>query len=90
MSVKVVFLPYLQRFTDGRASAKATGQTIGECIENLEIQFPGIRQQLCDDQGQLFSTLEIYVDSDNSYTQDLAKPVKDGDELIIIPIIGGG
>ena len=90
MSVKVVFLLYLQRFTGGRESAEVTGQTMGECLENLEIQFPGIRQQLCDDQGRLFSTLEIYIDSDNSYTQDPAKPVKDGDELIIVPVIGGG
>jgi molybdopterin synthase sulfur carrier subunit len=90
MSVKVVFVPYLQRFTGGRRWVETTGQTIGECLNNLGIQFPGIRQQLCDEQGQLFSTLEIYVDSDGSYTQDLAKPVKDEDELIVVPIIGGG
>lgn len=90
MGVKIVFLPYLQQFTGGRRCVETTGQTIGECLNNLEIQFPGIRQQLCDEQDQLFSTLVIYINSDGSYTQDLAKPVKDGDELIIVPVIGGG
>jgi len=90
MGVKVVLPPYLRRFTGGREWVEATGRTIAECLDNLEIQFPGIKQRLCDQRGRLFSFYDIYVNSHSSYSEELAKAVKDGDELTIVPLIGGG
>lgn len=90
MGVKVIFPPYLRQFTGGRDWVESTGQNVGECLDNLEIQFPGIKQQLCDERGQLFSFYVIYVKSESLYTEELAKPVEDGEELTIVPVIAGG
>lgn len=90
MSVKFGFPSQLQKFTGGREWVETMGQSVGECIDNLEIQFPGIKQRLCDEQGQLFGVYAIYVKSDDSYLWQLTKPVKDGDELTIVPLIEGG
>jgi len=90
MSVKVRFPLHLQKLTGGQEWVETTGHTVGECLDNLEIQFPGIKQRIYDEQGQLLSFYDIYVNSDSSYPEELAKPVKDEDELTIVPLIGGG
>ena len=90
MSIRVRFPPYLQKFTGGRESVESSGQNIGEVLNNLEIQFPGIKQQLCDKQGRLFSFYDIYINSESSYPEELDKPVNDGDEVAIMILLGGG
>jgi len=82
--------PYLRKFADGREVVQVVGRTIGECVDGLEAQFPGIKQRLCDDEGKLLSFYEIYVNSESSYPEELAKPVKDGDELTVVTLIAGG
>ena len=87
--VKVRFSPYLQRYT-GQEWAESTGRNVGECLDNLDIQFPGIRQQLLDEEGNLLDYLDVYVNSESSYPEELAKPVNAGDEITILVLIGGG
>jgi len=91
MSVKVRLHPYLRRFTNGQEVVKAVGRTIGECLDDLETKFPGIKQRLRDEQGELLSFYEVYVNSSDGFSpEELSSPVKDGDELMIAPVIAGG
>ena len=93
MSVKVKVPLDLQKFTAGREIVEVTGKTVGDCLDGLQIQFPRIKQQLCDEQGRLLNFYYIFVNSDSPYPVELAKPVKDGDVLSIVPLvipIGGG
>ena len=90
MSVKVRFSPLLRQFTHGQDLVEATGHNVGDCIESLERQFPGMKKLLCDERGELSSAWDVYVDSCSSYPEGLAKPVKDGDELAIVFLLGGG
>ena len=89
MSIMVEIPPFLQKFTGGREAVETTGQTVGECLDNLEIQFPGIKHQLFDKRGCL-GLFEIYINSESSYPEELAKLLKDGDKLTIVALIGGG
>jgi len=90
MSVKINISWYLQRFTNGRMAFETMGGTVGECLENLEVQFPGIKKELCVEQGELNGLYQIYVKSGNLYTRKLDKPVKENDELAIQFIVAGG
>lgn len=90
MSVKVRIPPNLRGLTGNQDVVKTTGKDVGECIENLDAQFPGIKNSLCDKRGQLYNYYEIYVNSESSYPEELRKPVKDGDELTIAIFIAGG
>ena len=90
MSVKVKLHPYLRKFTNGQAVVEAIGQTVGECIDDLESCFPGIKGRLCDEKGNLLSVYDICVNSHSSYPEALTESVKDGDELTIITLIAGG
>jgi molybdopterin converting factor small subunit len=80
----------LRGHTDGKDVVNASGATIGEVIEDLEKNHPGIRDKLVDDKG-VRRFVNIFVgDEDIRFMGGLATAVKDGDEVSIIPAIAGG
>lgn len=90
MSVIVNLHPSLQRFTNGQATVKVEGNTVGQCLDGLVKQFPEIKSRLLDKKGKLLNYIDIYVNQESSYPEELAKPVRDGDEIHITLIIAGG
>jgi molybdopterin converting factor small subunit len=91
MSVKVnIFHSPLQRFTDNQEVVIVNGNTVGECLDHLVKQFPGIEKGLFDKQGQLLNYVYFFINGKGAYPTDLAKPVKDGDELAISLLLAGG
>ncbi len=91
MSIKVNLPSHLHSFTGGQSVAEVTGRTVGECLNDLVRQFPGIERAIFDKQGQLLNYVDVYVNRESSYPEELAKPVKDGDELhITLFVIAGG
>ena len=90
MSVKVNIHPVLYHFTDDQDVVTVNGTNVGECLEGLVAQFPAIKQGLFDKDGKLLNYVDIYVNGESAYPAELAKQVKDGDELHIVLIIAGG
>mgnify|MGYP001211790661 CR=1 FL=1 len=90
--IKVQIYPHLQHLTDNQDVVKVSGSTVGECLEDLVKQFPGIRKGLFDKHGKLLSYVEVYVNGESKYSQpeQLDSPVKDGDEVSLVLIVGGG
>ncbi|MFC1913278.1 MoaD/ThiS family protein [Chloroflexota bacterium] len=84
-------IPYsLQSLTNNTAIVEVEGSTIGECLEQLATRFPKIRKLLFDKDGNLDMFGDIYVNGESFYPQGLARPIKDGDELYIAVLVGGG
>jgi len=91
MSVRVRIPTPLRRFTGGAEEVGVGGETVGKAIEDLEGKFPGIRERLCDESGRVRRFVNIYVNGDDiRFLSSLETPVKDGDELAIVPAIAGG
>jgi molybdopterin converting factor small subunit len=90
MSVTINLHPSLQHLTNGQAIVKVKGNTVGQCLDELVKQFPPIKRWLFNKKGQLLHYVDIYVNHESSYPDELAKRVKDGDELHIMMIIAGG
>ena len=90
MSIKVEIPQFLQPVTNDQQAAEVNGSTVGQCLDHLVKQFPSIKQKLFDKNGKLHSYLDIYVNGESAYPEELTKPVKDRDELHIIFLIGGG
>ena len=81
----------LRKLTAGKEEVSATGSTIGALIANLETQYPGIKERICDDTGQVRRFVNIFAnDEDIRFLQNLDTPVADTDELSIVPAIAGG
>jgi MoaD family protein len=90
MGVSVQIPSTLREFTGGQRVIEAEGQNIGQCLEDMERQFPGIKRELCDEEGRLFTYIRIYINGEMAYPEELTMSVNAGDELIILPAITGG
>lgn len=90
MSIKLRVPPNLFMLTGYQKIVETTGQNVGECIDDLDSQFPGAKRMLCDKQGQLLNYYEVYVNSEKVHSDKLTKPVKDGDEVKIVIFLAGG
>jgi molybdopterin synthase sulfur carrier subunit len=81
----------LRRFTSGNEEVGVDGTTIGTVVDNLEKRYPGIKERLCDEQGRVRRFVNLYVNGDDiRFLNSLDTPVKDGDEVSIVPAIAGG
>jgi molybdopterin synthase sulfur carrier subunit len=81
----------LRQLTDGEAEVGAEGKTVGEIIDNLESQHPGLRERLLDESGNLRRFVNVYVnDEDVRFEDGLATTVPDGGSVSIIPAVAGG
>ena len=90
MGVRINIHQTLRHLTNGQGMAEVNGTTVGECLNELVQQFPGMETRLFDKKGRLLNYVDIYVNRESSYPEELAKPVKDGDELSITLMIAGG
>ena len=91
MSVKVRIPTPLQKLTNGQAEIESQGTTVTELLEQLNRQYPGIKDRLCDEQGKLRRFVNIFVnEEDIRFLQMDQTKLKDGDEVSIIPAIAGG
>lgn len=90
MSIKVYIKPIVYKCAHNIIVAEVDGNTVGQCLDHLVKQFPGIEQDLFVRDGRLLSYINIFVNGESTYPEDLARPVKDADEIYIIPVIQGG
>ncbi|TPV96384.1 MAG: MoaD/ThiS family protein [Myxococcales bacterium FL481] len=81
----------LRKYSDGKAEIDVTGATVREVITSLESSCPGIRERICDDSGEVRRFVNVFVaDEDIRFLDNLDTPVKDNDEVSIVPAIAGG
>jgi molybdopterin synthase sulfur carrier subunit len=91
MEVHVRIPTPLKKLTGEQDIIKAKGRTVGEVIQWLTETYPGLRERLRDEQGRVRRFINIYVNNEDiRFIQNLETPLKDGDQLSIIPAIAGG
>ena len=91
MAIKVRIPAPLQKLTKDKGLVESEGKTIKELVENLDKLYPGVRERLYDDGGKIRRFINIYVnEEDVRFLQMDQTPLKDGDEVSIIPAIAGG
>jgi molybdopterin converting factor small subunit len=90
VSITVNIHQALRHLINNQATAGVSGTTVGECLADLVTQFPGIETKLFNKKGKLLNYIDIYVNLESSYPEELAKPVMDGDKLSITLMIAGG
>jgi sulfur-carrier protein len=91
MTVKVRVPTPLMKLTDNQSEVAAEGATISDILNNLENQFAGIKERICDENGAPRRFINIYLnEEDIRFLEGESTPVKDGDEISIIPAIAGG
>ena len=91
MSVSVRLPTILRTQAGGQSSVSAEGGTVGEVVDDLVRQFPGMGTHLRAADGSMHKFVNVYVnDEDVRYMDRLDTKVSDGDELSILPAVAGG
>ena len=91
MAVKVRVPTPLMKLTDNKSEVMSEGSTIREILNNLESQFTGIKERICEENGTPRRFINIYLnEEDIRFLEGEETTVKDGDEISIIPAIAGG
>lgn len=91
MTVKVRIPTPLRKLTKNQAEVDADGATIRELVESLEGQFPGFKERMCDEQGELRRFVNVYVgEEDIRFLEGLDTKIPEGEQVSIIPAVAGG
>jgi molybdopterin converting factor small subunit len=90
VGVKVNIHKTHRELANGLDIVEVEGQNVGDCLSQLIGQFPGFQEVLFAKSGKLQNWIEIYVNMESAYPEELAKPVKDGDEMHITIMLSGG
>jgi molybdopterin synthase sulfur carrier subunit len=89
--IKVRIPTPLRPLTKGQGEVEAKAASIGEMIGSLDATYPGLKDRLCDDKGELRRFVNIYVnEEDIRFLKGKDTSLKDGDEVSIVPAIAGG
>src|SRR4051812_14091494 len=91
MSIKVRIPSPLRNYTNGADIIETAGATVGEVLEALKSKASGIETRLFKGPNQLNRFVNVYLnDEDIRFLKNLDTPVKQGDEISIVPAIAGG
>jgi len=90
MPVKIQIPTPMRQYTQGKSVVEAQGATVQAALDNLGSQYPELTPRLFD-KGQLRRFINLFLNNEDiRYLDNLATPVKDGDDLAIIPAVAGG
>ena len=92
MSAVTVRIPQpLRKLTDGKDQVELQGNSVKDILTDLGGQFPGVQERLLDESGNLRKFVNVYLNNEDiRFLQNLDTPIKEGDELSILPAIAGG
>jgi molybdopterin converting factor small subunit len=87
----VRFTYALQRFFPGLKNTPANGRTLAEILDEMEVNYPGVRSYLLDEQGSLRKHVNIFIDGaliqDRTALSDL---FSEDSEIYILQALSGG
>jgi sulfur-carrier protein len=91
MPVRVRVPTPLRKYTQGADEVSAQGSNIRAVVEDLESNYPGIKERICDETGKIRRFVNVYVNGDDiRFLQNLETSLKEGDNISIVPAIAGG
>lgn len=94
MTVTINLPAILAKLADNSRVIEATApasRSVGDVVEEIATRYPGLAPRLRDERGQPYAFVTFYLnDDDIRFSGGFAAPVRDGDEVTIVPAIAGG
>ena len=88
--IKVRIPTPLRPLTKGQGEVESAAANIVDMIGSLDATYPGLKNRLCDEKGDLRRFVNIYVnEEDIRFLNGKETSLKDGDEVSIVPAIAG-
>ena len=91
MAVVVRIPQLLRNLTNGEREVRLEAATLAEAIDALDQRYPGLRQRLVNEQGELHRYVNLFVnDEDVRFLAGLQTALPEGAEIAIVPAMAGG
>ena len=91
MSVLVRIPTPLRRMTNGQDKVEMESSNLSELVEKLDSEYPGFKERLVDENGELRYFVNIYVNGEDvRFLKGLETATATGDEVSIVPAVAGG
>jgi MoaD family protein len=91
VAVEVRLPTVLRTHAGGASTVQLNGATLGDVLDKLVAEYPGMAGQVVQEDGTLHKFVNIYLnDDDVRYLQGLDTPIPDGAEISILPAVAGG
>ena len=88
---KILIPQPLRRITNDTSIISTDAATLADAVDGLEQQYPGIKERICDEQGEIRRFVNIYVNGEDvRFLDALRTPLKPADEVSIVPAVAGG
>ena len=86
MSVMVRIPTPLRRMTNGESKVEMESSNLGELVEKLDGAYPGFKDRLVDENGELRYFVNIYVNGEDvRFLDGLGTAISSGAEISIVP-----
>jgi MoaD family protein len=91
MAVQVKIPTVFRKFTNNESTVDLEPGTIAQLFDQLEQRYPGFKDQVMTEEGQLHRFVNVYVnDEDSRYLEKLDTKVTEGDKVSLLPSVAGG
>ena len=91
MSVTVRIPTPLRKLTKERDVVSGDGGTLLACIDGLDAEYPGLKDRIFDETGELRRFVNVYINGEDvRFQQGVKTELKAGDEVSIVPAVAGG
>ena len=90
--VATIFVPTpMRKLTGGQGKIQIDASNLQEAIERADAEFPGFSERVLDGNGEIKRFINVFINGVDVRTlQGRATPVKDGDQVAVIPAMAGG
>ena len=91
MSIKVRIPQTLRRLTSEQEVIEVHAATVADAVDAMHARYNGIRERIMDKAGRIRGSVLVFVnEEDIRFLQNESTPLKDGDEISIVPAFAGG
>ena len=91
MAVEVRIPTVFQKITGGSKSVESSGGTVAEVLDHLDRDYPGFKDRLTNEDGEIHRFVNIYVNNEDiRYLNHLDTALVEGDVVTILPAVAGG
>ena len=81
----------LRKLTNDTDIVTIDAPTLSDAVERLEADYPGIKERLVGDDGEIRRFVNIYVNGEDvRFLSNLSTALKASDEVSIVPAVAGG
>ena len=91
MAVTVRIPAPLRKVTNDKDRVEVDAENLADMVQAMEEQYPGIKERLLDESGELRHFVNIYVNGEDvQFLDGLETAISESDEISIVPAVAGG